>query len=98
MCKYCAESIASAIADEPGEPFRYFDKGIMALIGRNAAVAEVGKHRHELSGPIAFAAWLGVHALLLVPTRAKIGQMEGARFPDECETSRPSYRVQKARN
>jgi NADH dehydrogenase FAD-containing subunit len=40
MCKYCAESIASAMADEPGEPFRYFDKGIMAMIGRDAAVAE----------------------------------------------------------
>ena len=42
---------------------RYFDKGIMAMIGRNAAVAEVGEHRHELEGVIAFAAWLGVHAL-----------------------------------
>lgn len=42
------------------------------MIGRNAAVAEVGKHRHELTGPIAFAAWLGVHAVLLTTTRAKI--------------------------
>jgi len=46
-------------------PFRYKDKGIMAMIGRNAAVAEVGKRRHEVEGPIAFAAWLGVHASLL---------------------------------
>ena len=37
----------------------------MAMIGRNAAVAEVGKHRHQVDGPIAFAAWLGVHASLL---------------------------------
>jgi NADH dehydrogenase len=70
--KYCAKNIAAAMAGEPGEPFQYFDKGIMAMIGRNAAVAEVGEHRLELTGPIAFAAWLGVHALLLVPTRAKI--------------------------
>ena len=34
----------------------------MAMIGRNAAVAEMGEHRHELHGGIAFAAWLGVHA------------------------------------
>ena len=37
----------------------------MAMIGRNAAVAEVGEHRHEVEGPLAFAAWLGVHAMLL---------------------------------
>jgi NADH dehydrogenase len=70
--KYCAKNIAADIAGEPVEPFRYFDKGIMAMVGRDAAVAEVGEHRHELTGPIAFAAWLGVHALLLTTTRAKI--------------------------
>lgn len=42
------------------------------MIGRNSAVAEVGEHRHELQGTIAFAAWLGVHAALLTSTRAKI--------------------------
>ena len=44
----------------------------MAMIGRNSAVAEVGEHRHELHGPVAFAAWLGVHAALLTNTRARI--------------------------
>ena len=38
---------------------------------RNAAVAEVGKHRHELEGAIAFAAWMGVHAALLTSMRAR---------------------------
>ena len=70
--KWCAKNIAALIAGEPEEPFRYFDKGIMAMIGRNAAVAEVGEHRHELRGPVAFAAWLGVHAALLTTARAKI--------------------------
>jgi len=69
---YCAKNIADAITGKPAKPFRYFDKGIMAMIGRNAAVAEIGKRRHELTGPLAFAAWLAVHALLLIPTRAKI--------------------------
>ena len=69
---YCAHHIAAAIAGKPKGPFRYLDKGIMAMIGRNAAVAEIGKKRHELTGPLAFVAWLGVHALLLIPTRAKI--------------------------
>jgi NADH:quinone reductase (non-electrogenic) len=70
--KWCAKNIAAVIAGEPEEPFRYLDKGIMAMIGRNAAVAEVGEHRHELQGPVAFAAWLGVHAALLTTARAKI--------------------------
>ena len=39
--------------------FHYHDKGIMAMIGRGAAVAEVGAHRHELRGVIAFSSWLG---------------------------------------
>jgi NADH dehydrogenase len=42
------------------------------MIGRNAAVAELGKHHHELTGPIAFAAWLGIHAALLTTNRAKL--------------------------
>jgi NADH:ubiquinone reductase (H+-translocating) len=69
---YCAHHIAAAVAGKPGRPFHYFDKGIMAMIGRNAAVAEIGKKRRELTGPLAFIAWLAVHALLLIPTRAKI--------------------------
>ena len=43
----------------------------MAMIGRNAAVAEVGKHHHQVEGPVAFAAWLGVHAMLLSGVHSK---------------------------
>ena len=64
-----AESILAEIAGDPRKPFHYKDKGIMAMIGRGAAVAEVGKHRHELHGSIAFAAWLGVHAALMSGVR-----------------------------
>jgi len=70
--KRCAKNIAAEVAGEQGEHFHYLDKGIMAMIGRDAAVAEVGADRHELQGPIAFAAWLGVHASLLTTARAKI--------------------------
>jgi NADH dehydrogenase len=48
------------------------DKGIMAIIGKNSGVAEVGEHRLQIHGAIAFAAWLGVHAALLSSTRARI--------------------------
>jgi NADH dehydrogenase len=44
----------------------------MAMIGRNAAVAEMGEHRHELHGAVAFAAWLGVHAWLMSGTRQRV--------------------------
>ena len=47
----------------------------MAMIGRNAAIAELGKNRHEIDGPFAFAAWLGVHATLLDGTRQKLGAL-----------------------
>jgi NADH dehydrogenase len=70
--KWCAKNIVADIAGEPGDPFDYFDKGIMAMIGRNAAVAEVSEHRYEFQGALAFAAWIGVHVALLCTTRAKI--------------------------
>jgi len=71
--KWCAKNIEADLAGGTRRPFHYFGKGIMAMIGRDAAVAEVGKHRHELQGTIAFSAWLGVHASLLTTTRAKVG-------------------------
>jgi NADH:ubiquinone reductase (H+-translocating) len=67
-----AENIIAAFEGKKPEPFRYHDKGIMAMIGRGAAIAEVGKHHHEIHGELAHMAWLGVHASLLTGTRAKI--------------------------
>ncbi|MDQ0374078.1 NAD(P)/FAD-dependent oxidoreductase [Cellulomonas humilata] len=63
--RWAAQNILRSMQGDELAPFHYKDKGIMAMIGRNAAVAEVGAHRHEVDGPIAFAAWLGVHAMLL---------------------------------
>ncbi len=61
---WAAKNIRADIAGKSRKPFHYLDKGIMAMIGRGAAVAEVGNH-HGLHGPIAFAAWLGVHSALM---------------------------------
>ena len=69
---WTAKNILAEIAGETRTAFHYHDKGIMAMIGRNAAVAAIGKKRHELDGAIAFAAWLGVHALLMSGVRARI--------------------------
>jgi NADH:ubiquinone reductase (H+-translocating) len=69
---WTANNILAEIAGQPRTAFHYHDKGIMAMIGRDAAVAEIGRKRHELDGPIAFAAWLGVHALLMSGVRARV--------------------------
>jgi NADH dehydrogenase len=69
---WTARNILAEIAGKERTPFDYKDKGIMAMIGRKAAVAEMGAHRHEVDGPVAFAAWLGVHAMLLSGVRNKI--------------------------
>ena len=70
--KWAAQNIVRELRGEPTRPFVYKDKGIMAMIGRNAAVAEVGRHRHQVEGPLAFAAWLGVHATLLSGVHSKV--------------------------
>src|SRR3954454_12062762 len=67
-----ADNILADFAGKPRKPFEYHDKGIMAMIGRGAAIGEVGKHHHEVHGELAHMAWLGVHASLMTGTRAKI--------------------------
>jgi NADH:ubiquinone reductase (H+-translocating) len=69
---WAAENILADAAGKPRKPFHYHDKGIMAMIGRGAAIAEVGPHRHELHGAIAFSAWLGVHATLMTGVRNRV--------------------------
>ena len=54
---------------EPRTPFRYWDKGSMATIGRSAAVAQIGNL--ELTGYIAWLAWLFVHLCFLIGLRNK---------------------------
>lgn len=50
------------------EPFSYRDKGIMATIGRRAAVAEF-PNGLKLRGTLAWLAWLGLHVMFLVGFR-----------------------------
>lgn len=61
-----ARHVTSAIrAGEPGasKPFRYFDKGALAVVGRGRAVCEVRGRR--LSGMPAFVMYIGVHLFYL---------------------------------
>ena len=54
--------------ERPG--FRYWDKGSLATIGRNAGIAQIG--RVHLSGLIAWLAWLLVHVYFLIGFRNRL--------------------------
>jgi NADH dehydrogenase len=69
---WVADNVLADFAGKPRKGFHYHDKGIMAMIGRGAAVAEVGPHRHELHGHVAHTAWLGVHASLMTGVRNRV--------------------------
>jgi NADH dehydrogenase len=58
--KYAAKEIDGRLKGKaPQKPFKYFDKGSMAIVSRFRAVAMVGKLR--LTGFVAWLMWLAVH-------------------------------------
>jgi NADH dehydrogenase len=69
---WAADNLLRDHAGKPRKSFHYKDKGIMAMIGKGSAIAEVGSHRHELHGAVAFSAWIGVHAALMIGVRSRI--------------------------
>ena len=71
MGAHVAREIVARLEKRPAEkPFRYWDKGTMATIGRTHAVAEIA--RVKLQGFVAWLAWLGVHLIFLVGFRNKL--------------------------
>jgi NADH:ubiquinone reductase (H+-translocating) len=62
--KYVARRISRQTCGMSTEPFRYHDPGMMATIGRSAAVAVMG--RRHFKGFIAWLLWLFVHLMQLV--------------------------------
>lgn len=73
-----AKHVARIIGDEldlgagraPRPPFKYWDRGTMATIGRSAAVAWIG--RLHFSGLFAWLAWLLVRFIFLIGFRNKL--------------------------
>jgi NADH:quinone reductase (non-electrogenic) len=66
--RYVAEAIlANTRGRHPRTPFRYRDKGTMAVIGRNAAVGSIS--RLQLTGRLGWLAWLAVHIYYLIGFR-----------------------------
>lgn len=62
--RYAARRVRDRVAGRETSPFRYRDKGSLAVIGRAAAVADLG--RWKLAGALAWVLWLFVHIMYLV--------------------------------
>jgi NADH dehydrogenase len=65
-----AATIAELVGNGRAKAFRYKDPGIMATIGRNSAVAELGPVR--LSGFLGWLMWLGVHLVNVISFRSRL--------------------------
>jgi len=63
------KNVLHLVKGEETEPFKYFDKGSLATIGRNKAVADLGKIKFQ--GFFAWLIWIFVHLFSLLGTRNK---------------------------
>lgn len=69
--KYVAKHILNQITGKPNEePFKYFDKGSMATVGRNRAVVDMGKF--HMKGFIAWMIWMFVHLVSIFGFRNRL--------------------------
>jgi NADH dehydrogenase len=62
--RYAARSVRARLRGKDSVPFRYVDKGNVATIGRARAVADI--KGLQLSGPLAWLMWLGIHIFYLI--------------------------------
>jgi len=65
--RHAALCIERLVRGEQTKPFHYLDKGSLATIGKNAAVAQIGRFHTE--GFFAWLVWLVVHILTLIGFR-----------------------------
>lgn len=70
MGTHAGENVARSLRGFPARPFHYKDLGMLAVIGRNAAVADVGGK--TFSGFPAWALWLGIHITWLIGFRNRL--------------------------
>lgn len=68
--QYAGKTILKKIAEDPVAPFSFRDKGIMATIGRSAAVASV--RGLKFSGHFAWLVWLALHLIYLAGFRNRL--------------------------
>lgn len=67
--RYVANLLKKSIPKEQRKPFRYFDKGNLATIGRAKAVLQIGNFK--ISGFFAWLVWALVHIAFLVNFRKR---------------------------
>jgi NADH:quinone reductase (non-electrogenic) len=73
MGNHAALMIKDDLEGKPRSPFHYFDKGDMATIGRQAAVAKVEwPFKAHWSGFLAWLTWLVVHIYFLIGFRNRL--------------------------
>ncbi len=70
---HVARTIRTDLERRERKPFRYFDKGTMATIGKSRAVAVIGRLR--MAGFLAWAAWLFIHVYYLIGFKNRLGVM-----------------------
>ncbi len=76
MGDHVGRMIAADLHGKPRPAFRYFDKGDMATIGRNAAIANVvWPFKAHLSGFAAWVTWAVVHIFFLIGFRNRLAVM-----------------------
>lgn len=75
MGKHAGTNILRHIDGKPLEPFRYFNKGDLATIGRHKAVASFFDGKLRFAGHLAWFLWLFVHVMYLVGFRNRISVM-----------------------
>jgi NADH:quinone reductase (non-electrogenic) len=70
MGKHAGRIIREDLKGRPRTPFRYFDKGQLAVIGRGRAVADIGAL--HFGGFFAWLAWIFVHIFFLIGFRNRV--------------------------
>jgi NADH dehydrogenase len=70
MGQYAARAIRRDLAGQPREPFSYWDKGQLAVIGRGQAVADIG--RLHFGGFVAWFLWIFIHIFFLIGFRNRV--------------------------
>ena len=69
--RHVGETIKRLLDGKQPKPFEYFNKGLMAQVGRGAAVVELPTGG-TMTGHLAWLAWLGVHLALLNGAEEKL--------------------------
>ena len=72
--RHCAQQILLVLEGAPTKPFKYRNKGIMATIGRHAAVAQL-PGGSVIKGTSGWLAWLGLHLWYLIGFRNRLRVM-----------------------